>query len=567
MQNFTVDFVENFHFLRPYWLILLVPVLALAWWYFHQRQGGKQSGWQQHVDSHLLAHLMVGQTGENTRKKSLRWWCYAALTALVVGIAGPTWEKRNVPAFSGNTPTLLVLSLAQSMNADDIQPTRLKRAVHKIRDILAKTEGDARGLVIYSDRPFTAAPLTTDHRVIEQMLPELSTNLMPVLGNRLDLALEQASNLLKRGGANQGNIIVLTDGMGNAPEKTLAAATQARQAGYRVAVLGIGTEEGAALTVADGRKVSDANGHIVQTALDVPALQKLAQAGGGKFHTLTASDSDIDDLVASDPRRLDSASEKALAKAETWIDYGFWLLLLPALLMPFAFRRGVLVSVAISVLTLSMGGFVPRPAYAQTANAPTSQHVPEQPAGIASWWQDLWLTPNQQAQQAFANKDYQQAAKRFENPDWKASADYRAGDLQSAIDGYRQQKQEYNLGNALAKSGDLQGALAAYDRHLATHPDDEDAQFNRDIVKQLLDQQKQDQQKQDQQKQDQQKQDQQKQDQQKQDQQKQDQQKQSKINKSKISKSKINKSKISKSKTSKSRISKSRISKSRVSVP
>ena len=67
-------------------------------------------------------------------------------------------------------------------------------------------DGGDVGLVIYSDRPFTASPLTEDGEVIRQMLPELSTNLMPVLGNRADLAIAKATDLLKNAGASGGNL-------------------------------------------------------------------------------------------------------------------------------------------------------------------------------------------------------------------------------------------------------------------------------------------------------------------------------------------------------------------------
>ncbi|WP_315980109.1 hypothetical protein [Aliamphritea spongicola] len=68
--------------------------------------------------------------------------------------------------------------------------------------------------MIYSDIPFVAAPLTKDAQVIEQMLPELTTGLMPVLGDRPDLAISEASQLLQRTGARSGRIILLTDSMG-----------------------------------------------------------------------------------------------------------------------------------------------------------------------------------------------------------------------------------------------------------------------------------------------------------------------------------------------------------------
>ncbi len=389
MENW--QYLQHLHFLRPHWLWLIIPVLALAWWLlkkYHQAPKNQAiESWQVHVDSHLLPYLLVGGldgkgldgkdldgqglAGKNTdsnnslnnnlsnqlanklKTKLTHLAIYLSLIAMIVGISAPTWQQKPVPAVQASTPTMMVLSLAQSMNADDIKPTRLKRAVHKIRDILRQTEGEQRGLVIYSDMAFTASPLTNDHKVIQQMLPELSTGLMPVLGNRLDLAINEASELLQRGGAsaytNGGNIIVLTDGVGDDPSKSLQAVKRAKQLGYTVSILGIGTEKGADMTVADGRKVGDGKGNIQQTKLNPKQLAQLAKAGGGLFRTITPSDKDIQALLdnatnASNPLITSKANTatKANADINQWVDMGYWFLLIPLLLMPFAFRRGVL---------------------------------------------------------------------------------------------------------------------------------------------------------------------------------------------------------------------------------
>ena len=154
------------------------------WKSVRQRASGDSGAWRGLVDAHLLAALSVG--GKATRPSRLLPALLAVgLLAAVVAMAGPTWQKIELPSFKTKDPTVMVLSLAQSMNANDVTPTRLTRAGHKVRDILQRMDGGDVGLVIYSDRPFTAAPLTEDADVIREMLPELSTSLMPVLGNNV----------------------------------------------------------------------------------------------------------------------------------------------------------------------------------------------------------------------------------------------------------------------------------------------------------------------------------------------------------------------------------------------
>lgn len=150
---------------------------------------------------------------------------------------------------------------------------------------------------------------------------------------------------------------------------------------------------------------------------------------------------------------------------------GFWLLLIPVLLAPLAFRRGLIL-----ILVLGLGGLTLAPRDAQAGTG-------------AQVWGNLWQTPDQQAQTAFAGGDFQGAAQGFSQPDWKAASLYRGGDYGGAAG--LMDDNAYNRGNALAKAGQLQEALDAYDKALAVTPDDADAKFNRDLVARLLDKQKQ----------------------------------------------------------------------------
>ncbi len=470
---------DNFHFLRPEWLLALVPAMALAVYFWNGRLQGTSSGWTRYVDPHLLSHLSL-RGGRARRNRLTIPLGFIAVSLVIVGLSGPSWQKSDVPSFTGGQPIVAVLSLAQSMNADDLTPSRLKRSVHKLKDILARTQGDERGLVIYSDVPFVAAPLTNDPLVIEQMLPELSTSLMPVLGNRLDLAIAEAQQVLIRADATAGRVIVIADDAGDNLVASLAAAKALNEAGYELSVLGVGTEEGATLQTADGRAISASDGRTFMTKLDENKLQDLADTGGGIFTMITAGDSDLDRLLPDTGATTHTAGAANDFQADGWVDMGYWLLILPVLLVPFIFRRGMIMG-----LVVIAGGLVIQP-----------------PSASASQWDDLWSTKDQQAQVAFQNGAFDTAAHMFETPDWQASAAYRAGDYNAAAASYaatQRTDKDYNLGNALARSGDLEGALAAYERALELNTNDEDARFNRDLVEALLKQQQEQQDQQDQQ--------------------------------------------------------------------
>jgi len=110
-----------------------------------------------------------------------------------------------------------------------------------------------------------------------------------------------------------------------------------------------------------------------------------------------------------------------------------------------------------------------------------------------SAWSDLWHTPDQQAQALLDAGQPAQAAERFHDPRRRAYADLQAGRYQEAaklLAPFSDAEYEYNRGNALAKSGQLQAALAAYDAALKQAPADKDIRHNRDLVERALRQQR-----------------------------------------------------------------------------
>ncbi len=463
----------EFFFLRPYWLLLMIPALWLVWLAMRGNKRGIDTAWSRLVDPHLLAALSVSKTS-GARSRWLPAVLGAGLLAATVAMAGPTWRKIELPSYQSKQPVVVAMSLAQSMNADDIKPSRLVRAGHKLRDILQRQDGGDVGFVIYSDRPFTASPLTEDGEVIRQMLPELSTGLMPVLGNRADLAITRATDLLKNAGATGGNIIVLADSPGSNAAASVAAAQAARADGYKVDVIGIGTDKGATLRTASGEPITGENGAAMRAPFDANGLRRIAAAGGGVYAPLTANNSDVKSVLPQSAFDQASVTTKQVNfKADGWADMGYWLLLVPVLLAPLAFRRNVVLVLPLALVLM--------------AGLPSGR---AEAATLANFWK----TPDQQGAAAFADRAYAAAAKTFEDNRWRAASLYRGGDYATAaqtLAGGATVDDAYNRGNALAKSGDLEGALGAYDKALKLQPGDADARFNRDLVAKLLEQQKQ----------------------------------------------------------------------------
>lgn len=460
--------LHDFHFLRPTWFMAIAPVavlLILLW-----RRHLSSRSWQGVVDAQLLPHLLIGST-QQRRSWGLVAIALSSLLA-ITALAGPVWSKQKQPVFRRDSSLVVLLDLSQSMNATDVSPSRLQMAKFKLQDLLARRKEGDTALVVYAATPFTVTPLTSDTDNIRRQLSSLTPELMPAQGSRADRAITQAQALLQQAGASHGNVLLITDGIDNTPSVPLEqAVSKLHRAGYRLSVLGVGTPDGAPIPIKGGGFLQDANGAIVVARLNEQALARLATQGHGIYRHLSAgSDSDTDALTSAFTPALDTQESKKIAgmKSDQWREQGPWLLLPLLPLAAFAFRRGYLLLLLFTLIIP-----VPRSAY-------------------ALGWEDLWQRPDQKAAQALANNKPQQAAKQFEDPQWRAAAHYRAGDYQAALKDLAEQKSaeaDYNRGNSLARLGKFPEALNAYDSALKKNPQLSDAQHNRDLVQKWLQQQ------------------------------------------------------------------------------
>ncbi|MFK5956987.1 MAG: VWA domain-containing protein, partial [Planctomycetota bacterium] len=406
--------------------------------------------------------------------KSRRWPLFSLAAGWLVSVfalAGPTWEQIPSPVFHGSHATVFVVNLSDSMSAADVAPSRMGRARFELQDALHKISGEKMGLVIFSDEPYVVTPLAEDPRVIEQSIPVLSPDLMPGKGDRVDRAIDQAHDLLVQAGAASGRILLLTDSVGEDSKASLVAAQRAKEDGYEVSVLSFGTEEGAPIPQRGKRGFQlDSSGKPVLAHLNVKALQGLAAAGGGKYSPSTANDSDLEKVlpILSEEAWQLTASEEYASGFDTWNDFGAWCVLLPLGLALLAFRKKQENFAALMALAIM-----------PNLQEPVQQH-------------ELFQRPDQVAASAFQHKDFEQAAQTFQRQDWKASALYKAGRFEEAAEAFSEIEGEdaiYNRGNALAKAGKLEEAVKAYDEALKLNPKHVDAQFNRDLVQDLLDKQ------------------------------------------------------------------------------
>ncbi|MDY0213772.1 MAG: VWA domain-containing protein, partial [Desulfuromonadaceae bacterium] len=277
--------MAEFHFLRPLWLLIFpVLVLGLVWL---QRRGVRPAQiWEQICDPQLLPHILIGEGGRDGdgrrwQRLGKRLGVVATMVAAALfslALAGPTWEREEQPLFVQDSAVVILLDLSPSMYATDLKPSRLVQARLKIMELLQQRREGQTALVVFAAQPYTVTPLTDDTRTIEAMLGSLDPAIMPVPGSAPHLALEKGVQLLVQAGQTKGTLLLITDE--DEPERYLAAAQRVRELGYRLAILGVGTTEGAPVPAPEGGFIKDASGQMVLPKLHVQGLQRLAAAGG-----------------------------------------------------------------------------------------------------------------------------------------------------------------------------------------------------------------------------------------------------------------------------------------------
>jgi Ca-activated chloride channel family protein len=451
--------IEALHFIRPWWLLGLIPAIAITTLWARHRVAS--SHWEASVAPELLA-VLLEPSGRGQFRKTV-WVVALAVAIATLGLAGPTWERLPQPVEQKSDALVIVFDLSLSMFVQDVAPSRLIRARQKITDVLRLRNEGFTALVAYAGDAHAVAPLTDDTRTIQNLLAALSPDMMPVFGSDAGLAIQVANDLLGNAGFGQGRILLVTDGVDRSND-----VTDLRNPNFPISILGVGTEAGGniPLEFADqpGKVLRSQQGNTIVAQLDNDRLEQIASISHGRYRRLGLPDDDIEYLLAT-PLPQDDETLEVEREFDTWADMGYWVCLglLPLALM--GFRRGILTVLCIALLP---------------------------PPAQASLWDDLWQRRDQQAYQALAEGQPETAAVLFEDPQWQATARYRSKDYLGAAQGFAAEPSAtgmYNFANALAQQGDFETAIAAYSEVLNRDPGHEDAAFNKSLMEKLLQEQ------------------------------------------------------------------------------
>lgn len=302
------EFLGAFHLIRPA-ALLLVPLAVGLWWAW-RRSADPLRGWRRQMDAELLRALVVeGGSSARGGLGLLLGWLLA-----ILAVAGPTWRLEPNPFAEDATPLMVLLKAHADMERPEPSPSPLEQARLKIADLGQARRGQPLGLIAYAGSAHLVLPPTRDTAIVARMAAEIRADILPVAGDRLDLALREAARVLAEDGSG-GSVVVLADRVETDPESLRRVAEEASpSAPLAVQFLALGppgSEPDASLRAA--ARALDAS----VEALDVEGADVAAIVRG----------------AARAPVARDGA------QGDRWQEAGYWLVPLLGWLVLGAFRR------------------------------------------------------------------------------------------------------------------------------------------------------------------------------------------------------------------------------------
>jgi Ca-activated chloride channel family protein len=428
-----------------------------------------------------------------------------------VALARPQWGVHWEEAHRRGLDLLFALDTSKSMLAPDLKPDRLTRAKLAIRDLVSKFEGDRVGLVAFAGDAFLQCPLTLDRGVFEQTLDAIDTATIPRGGTDVGRAIEVARSALHNQPANHKLLVFLTDGE-DLESHAIDAAHAASADGIHIYTVGVGTQSGELIPLGGpGQFVRDEKGAFVRSALDENTLQAIARVTGGDYRRLGADGRGLEalyqDVLAKLPREdLKSRMHQIPIERFQWpLGFSIFCLALEPLLgerrrrrrieaepekrwPKFAsLRRRVVVTLAVGLAMTAAHA-----AQASTRDAERAYHEGKFKQSADEYGRAVARSPED------VKLQYNLGVAAYKSGDFaKAGAALDQSLHSDRLD--LQENAYYDLGNVLYRVGQESVAkklevttdkwkksIASYESALKLNPKDQDAVYNRDLVKRRL---------------------------------------------------------------------------------
>ncbi len=273
------------------YLLLLIPAMIGVFVYTVRARRkrlerfGKQS---------TIAQLMPEASPRRIRNKFILSVC--GIACVILSLARPQFGSKLKEVSREGIELMFVVDVSNSMLAEDFQPSRLERTKSAINRLLDGLNQDKVGLIVFAGDPYVQLPITSDYRAARNFISQISPNLVSMQGTAIGAAIDMASNSFSSQSEGSRIIILISDGE-NHEDDALAAAAQAAEKGITIYTIGIGTPEGAPISIG-GEFVKDEEGNMVVTKLDEQILQQIAISTGGGYIRATNQSMGLNEIIS-----------------------------------------------------------------------------------------------------------------------------------------------------------------------------------------------------------------------------------------------------------------------------
>lgn len=291
------------------YLLLAIPAMVLLFEWALSRRRARLL--------HFATEEALGRLAPDVSRGKLRlkfWLFQAAFAFLVVAIARPQAGSKLREVEREGVEIMVAIDVSNSMLANDFSPNRLERTKYAVGRVIEGLSEERVGVVIFAGDAYVQLPITSDYLTARNFVERISPSQVTKQGTAIGAAIDLAASAFSSESDGSRVVILVTDGE-NHEDDALAAAERAAARGIKIYTIGIGTPEGAPISIGD-EFIRDDKGEIVVSKLDETTLQKIAATTEGAYIRATSASVGVQEIVD-----MINRTEKAKFKAEIFEEY------------------------------------------------------------------------------------------------------------------------------------------------------------------------------------------------------------------------------------------------------
>ncbi len=448
--------------------LMLIPSFILMYFILT-----KHNKLEKHFSKNALKKLSISNQYFSNKSRNIT--LFLSLIFMIIALARPVTHEKINNSQTQLTPIIIAIDVSKSMKAVDLYPNRLEFAKKKLLNILDNSKTQAIGLILFAKSSFLLSAITEDFNSLKILINNLDSGINFDNGTNIYSTLETTNKLLKN--YSNKNLLLLTDGGDKENfEEEIEFALKNK---IKIYTLALATKKGSAIKEENGNFLTSKDGDIVNVKLNQNIKDLNLKTGGG-YIEYSLNDSDINQILED----INSKSNKEKfedRKYKTYTELFYYPLAIAIFLLLIAFSSMPNLNktkLAIFILFINFN-FTNSQLFASSI---------------------LDFDTIKEANKAYENKDYKKASKEFEKLDSNEFRDYdlanslyKENKFKEAIELYKniktssndlEFKKLHNLGNAYAKSNDLQNAIKNYEEALKLKNDSKTKE-NLELVKKL----------------------------------------------------------------------------------